>query len=374
MPKYKGLFCSKPFEWFEVTQSNNRFRVYMCCPSWLDTPVGSLQYQSVEEIWNGEKAQEIRRSILDGSFKYCNSSRCAFLQTVSGPVMKNVDVKDEDLKEVIEKKLTILPYGPKKIICTYDQSCNLSCPSCRTEIIIETGSKEQILKIQDKIQNEGLKDAELLYITGSGDPFGSPFFRKWLQTMKKEDMPNLKDIRLHTNAMLWTPKIWDTISKEIQKLITSAEISIDAATSKTYSVNRRGGRFEKLLKNLEFISTLRKSGPLKSVTISMVVQENNFMEMPDFVCLGKRFGFDIVYFSQLVNWGTFSEREFKNRAIHFTNHPRHSDFVDLLQNEIFDDPVVHLGNLTETRNSGKRRSRNSIKWLKDAFNPFNFGG
>ena len=192
MLKDEQLFCSKPFKWFEITQVNEIGEVYMCCPAWLDTPIGNLRYQSVEEIWNGEEAQKLRRSILDGSFKYCNRSRCPFLSTVLEPVERIKDVKDEDLKLVIEKGLTILPYGPQEINCCYDKSCNLSCPSCRTEIIIESKNKQKILEIQDKIRNEALQDAHLLYITGSGDPFGSPFFRKWLRTMKREDMPNLQ--------------------------------------------------------------------------------------------------------------------------------------------------------------------------------------
>jgi MoaA/NifB/PqqE/SkfB family radical SAM enzyme len=169
--------------------------------------------------------------------------------------------------------------------------------------------------------------------------------------MKIKDMPNIKKIHLQTNGQLYTPKMWGTIAQNIQQLIKSVDISIDAASSETYSINRRDGSFKRLLENLEFISTLRKSGPLGWVGISMVVQENNFMEMPDFVRLGKRFGFDTVYFSQLVNWGTFSEEEFRNRAIHLLTHPRNSEFVDLLKDEIFDESLVNLGNLTETVSS-----------------------
>jgi len=316
----------------------------------LDTPIGNLQHQSVEEIWNGEKAQEIRRSILDGTFEFCDRSRCAFLQMESGPVQRIKDVKDKDLKEAIEKDLTILPYGPGEIICCYDRSCNISCPSCRVELIVETKDEQRILNIQEKINAEALKDAYRLHITGSGDPFGSPFFRKWLQTMKKEDTPNLKHIHLQTNGLLWTEKMWHTIATDIQQLVKSTEISIDAATSETYSINRRGGNFEKLLRNLDFISVLRKRDHLEHLAISMVVQENNFLEMPDFVLLGKRFNVDITTFSQIVNWGTFTAQEFNKRAIHFPTHPRHSEFVDLLKNEIFDDPIAVLGNLTALRN------------------------
>lgn len=347
MLKNKQLFCSKPFTWFEITNVKELGEVYLCCPAWLDNSVGNLQFQSVKDIWNSKKAQEIRRSILDGTFEYCDYSRCAFLQTETGPVEKIESVNDKALKEIVEKKQMILSYGPGQIICTYDRSCNLSCPSCRTKRIIERRHKKQIVKIQEKIQNEALKDACYLHITGSGDPFGSPFFRKWLQSMKREGMPGIKTIHLQTNALLWTQKMWDTITEEIQLLITSADISIDAANPETYSENRRGGSFRKLLENLEFISALRRSGPLKRVCISMVVQENNYREMPDFIRLGKHFCFDSVYFSQLVNYGTYSDKEFKKRAVHFPDHPRHQEFVALLKNEIFHDSIVQLGNLTD---------------------------
>jgi MoaA/NifB/PqqE/SkfB family radical SAM enzyme len=342
------LFCAKPFRWFEVSGwYEPKGDVFMCCPTWLETPIGNIQCQSVEEIWNGEKAREIRRSILDGSFGFCNRSRCPYLQTISGPVEKINDVKDEELMTVIEDGLTILPFGPREINCSYDKSCNLSCPSCRTEVIIEKAYERQIGEIQNKLQKEALKDAYLLYITGSGDPFGSPFNRKWLQTMQRKTMPHLKMVHIHTNAQLWTPEMWSTIPGEIRELVKSTEISIDAASPATYALNRRGGSFERLLRNLEFIRTMRKNGPLNSVTISMVVQENNFREMPDFVSLGKCMDFDNVYFSRLVNWGTFSEEEFKSRAIHLPSHPRHHELLALLRNEVFREPIVHSGNLTE---------------------------
>lgn len=342
----KSLFCSKPFKWFEVFSWNEVGQVYLCCAGWLDISIGNLRYQSVEEIWNSEKAQEIRNSILDGSFKFCDQSLCPYLQTASGPVSKVEDVTDKDLRFIIKNGLRSLPYGPRAINCSYDKSCNLSCPSCRTEIIIEGKNEKNILDIQSKIQNEALKDAHLLYMSGIGDPFGSPFSKKWLQTMKREDMPNLREIFLQTNAQLWTPQIWSKIPKNIQQLVKSTEISIDAATSETYSINRRGGSFEKLLANLNFISQLRKNGPLKTMRISMVVQENNFGEMPDFINLGKSLNVDTVFFTQLVNWGTFSDEEFSRRAIHLPAHPRHSEFASLLNDKIFNEPIVHLGNLT----------------------------
>ncbi|HWO43631.1 MAG TPA: hypothetical protein VNO43_17720 [Candidatus Eisenbacteria bacterium] len=159
-------------------------------------------------------------------------------------------------------------------------------------------------------------------------------------------MPNLRHIHLHSNGLLWTEAMWRTIPEDIRVLIRSCEISIDAARSDTYAINRRGGNFSKLLANLNFISALRRDGPLEFVKISMVVQANNFREMPAFVRLGERFGFDSVYFSQLVNWGTFSDAEFRSRAVHLPAHPAHREFAQLLRSPSLKHPLVDLGNLT----------------------------
>lgn len=356
MAEGSRLFCSKPFRWFEVSRGQSEGEVYVCCPAWLSTPIGNLLHQSVAEVWNGEMAQELRRSILDGSFKYCDGGRCPFLQRVDGPVQYVEDVTDPEMRAVIDGNLTELPFGPRDINCSYDRSCNLSCPSCRTELIMETDAADRILGIQRKINDQALKDARLLYITGSGDPFGSPYFRKWLQTMRRADMPRLEVIHLHSNGLLWSPRMWATIPEEIRALVTEADISIDAASAATYAENRRGGEFERLVRNLDFIGTLRADGPLRWFGINMTVQANNYAEMRDFVALGRRVGADSIAFHQIVNWGTFSDEDFVSRAIHRPDHPRHQDFLAVLADPLFDQPGVFVSNLTALRAGARAKA------------------
>ena len=234
----EAMSCSKPFTWFEVSGTGD---VYLCCPSWLDTSIGNLGSHSVQDVWNGPVAQDIRRSILDGSFSYCNAARCPYLQSVRTGSARIEGVTNPDLRAVIEGGLTVLPYGPRDVNCCFDRSCNLSCPSCRTSLLVETHRRDEILSLQQRISDEALVDARLLYITGSGDPFGSPFFRQWLRTMRVEDMPHLEIIHLHTNGLLWNPAMWSSIPAPTRALVRYADISIDAATPETYAVNRRVG-------------------------------------------------------------------------------------------------------------------------------------
>ena len=219
---------------------------------------------------------------------------------------------------------------------------------------METSHGEAILDIQKRIEDEALSEARLLYITGSGDPFGSPFFRRWLQTMKRSAMPKLERIHLHTNALLWTERVWESIPEETRALVRGATISIDAATPETYAVNRRGGDFARLLERLAFISELRASGPLEYLEIHMTVQANNYKEMPEFVELGRRYNCDRVSFHQMLDWGSFSENEYKARAIQFPDHPEHSSFLTMLNDPALVDPIVYLSNFTELQRRSTR--------------------
>jgi hypothetical protein len=345
----KRLFCTKPFTWFEVSRWDREGEVFVCCPGWMTSGIGNLLDSTVAEVWNGDRAQDIRRSILDGSFEYCIEARCPFLQSKSGPVQLVDDVKDALMRQAIDQNLTLLPWGPQEINASYDRSCNLSCPSCRTEVIMEHARKNEILSIQTKLTNEALGEAKFLYITGSGDPFGSPYFREWLTSMRLSDMPQLEKIYLHTNGLLWTQRNWERIHPEIRARVLEAHVSIDAASPGTYAINRRGGDFERLLRNLEFVARDLRPSPLLWLGVSMVVQENNFEEMADFVRLGQRFGVNGVYFSQIVNWGTFSDEEFSKRAIHLPEHPRHGELIEALRNPILDSPEVYIGNLSYLR-------------------------
>ncbi len=339
-----ALFCSRPFTFFEIANHPKRGEAYLCCPTWLPHSLGNATHQDIASMWNGETAAAIRRSILDGSFKYC-TTHCPWLQTASGPVQKISDVADPELKRIIEHKLVEIS-SPRIINAAFDRSCNLSCPTCRNEHFIERESAPEIRKLQRLIDAQLLPEAEQLYITGSGDAFGSPFFLEWLRNLDVIDKPKLK-IHLHTNAQLWTPAIWTKLPAAVRRVVATTEISIDAASERTYLLNRRGGSWSKLMDNLEFIAKLRVEGPLQHLRIHMLVQENNFDEMPAFVALGARIGADHIYFSHLVNWGTFTEEEWARRSIHLRTHPRHEELLAMLAHPSLKDPRADFGNLSE---------------------------
>ncbi|WP_305046665.1 SPASM domain-containing protein [Geoalkalibacter sp.] len=333
-----GLICTQPFDWCEVHGDGS---VFLCCPAWLKAPAGNLLRQSLDEIWNGPLAREVRKGVLNGSFHRCGR-RCPRLAAGRPPVMLLDRVEDSEIRAALGAGQSVLPYGPKTLNLCLDHRCNLACPSCRSEFLAPGASSTHVDHLIEKILADVAPHAQTLVIAGHGEPFASPAYGAILRGYSPAIWPRLGEIRLHTNGLLWDEAAWQSIAAA-HSLIREAEISVDAACAATYALNR-GGDWQRLLANLRFIATLPLHGKL-----SFVVQRNNFREMPAFVELARSLGFS-AYFSQLVNWGTFSREEYRRRAVHIAEHSDHEEFLAILS-QIAGRHQVDLGNLAPLLNA-----------------------
>lgn len=324
----KNIICAVPFVSFEIHERSN----FLCCPSWMTKhlPEGL----GVRESFTCKEAREVRDSILDGSYKYCDENQCPFLIDASkgiSPVKplyhKNADNFPLDLKNAIDSHNKNEEWIPRTMQFAFDRSCNLKCPSCRIEIIVANSKKIESVKATiDEIEHEYSKGIKTLYITGSGDPFISVGFRDFLRTLNPKKYPILENIHLHTNATKWDRKMWESM-KVSHPYIKSCEISIDAGTKETYEKKTRlGGNWDELIDNLKFIATIPT---LERIKTSFVVQKHNYKEMKIFYDLmisifGKKVN---VFYGRINNWGTFTDEEFKEHQVWDENNPLYNDFV-----------------------------------------------
>ena len=350
--KEEQYYCARPFQWFSLLDNGN---VAPCCPPWVNGyTYGNLKESSMEEVWNSEKAQEFRRSILDGSFKYCNEKSCPLLQLKIGEVSTLEKMKQENpiVYHDIKNNKTKLDHGPRSINCDYDRSCNLSCPSCRRDVIMISGKKrEEALELQDKLIKEGFTDVSCLTVCGSGDAFASPVFRKLLQNLREEDAPNLEGITILTNGLL-AKKYWDSLGDYAKNKINLVSVSIDAASEKTYNINRRGGDWNELQENLAFIQNIRESGQIYEFKISMVVQENNFHEIKDFVKMGELYNVDGIVlqiiepdFIRDLGYSDYFD-EWLTKAVQEKIHPRHEELCQIIKDPFFNKYIERYKNAT----------------------------
>lgn len=157
--------------------------------------------------------------------------------------------------------------------------------------------------------------------------------------------PNLK-IRFQTNGVALTEKKWVSLPSEVKKRVLDIGISIDGASPATYEKLRLGGKFESLVRNIEFLANMpdKKTYGI-NLNLNMIVQEQNYREIVQLVILGKRLGVDKVSFTYLRDWGTFPDGEYVRNAIHLPEHPDHSKLLEILKDPVLVDSAVDMGNL-----------------------------
>ena len=338
----KKRICTKPFEWLELF-NEPKGAIYACCPGWLPTPIGNLEDADAKSIWQGEKASEIRQSVIDGSFKYCSKDFCPY---VADPFAPESPIKDVDEFEYQEYQLAVsrpdlyLP-SPKTINCAYDRSCNLQCPSCRSEIMQASKTERADYKaLIDDVLSVFADDLGTLYVTGSGDPFASRHYWELLTSDIAERYPSLK-YRLHSNAIMFTEARWEKM-QSLHGKISLIEISIDGGRQASYEINRYPAKWDDLMERMSFIASIRRQYPDMLLKINYVVQANNWRDMKPLVGLAEEWGADIVKFSKINNWGTYTPSEYRKVCIHEPTHPDFDDFSRYIDDVIFDSAMIMM--------------------------------
>jgi len=336
--------CTAPFNYLEI----HKEKVFGCCPSWMTIPYGDTN--NLSSVWNSDIAVKTRESVLDGSYRYCDKNKCAYLsQLINTNIPTDIFIKkSQDIS---------LNNGPTRLNLSFDLSCNLSCPSCRKNI----SNDDELLNINRILKNVSLEfknTVTYIYISGTCDPFASKTFRNFLKNFNIDMFPKLEHIHLHTNGLLLTEQMWNEI-ENVHKYIKSIEISIDAATKDTYEKIRRGGKWETIIKNINFISTIPT---IKEKSYSFVVQDTNYKEMKMFYDMivnlphiNKRY---IIYFGKILNWGTYSDDEFLIKQIWNENHINFNDFIlELRKVGIIYKSINNMNDIIEKYNLQPNKNR-----------------
>ncbi|HEY4642728.1 MAG TPA: radical SAM protein, partial [Thermoanaerobaculia bacterium] len=331
-------FCHVPFTHLSTGFQGESF--LCCCPAWVPFSVGNvLSAPTAESVWNSEAAVEVRRSVLDGDFKYCSRTLCSYIAAQKLP--SKDDIADPTLRGYIDQRKTVLDDVPRMVQLNHDPTCNLACPSCRTDIIAAKAEEQDtyaaagervILPLLKKVSGQS-------YISGGGEPFSSKHFRSILAALNRDDYPGLY-IYLVTNGLLLSSQRWAEYPK-LPEMIDILSVSIDAARQETYENLRRPGKWPVLMRNLEVMAEMRRAQKLRRFQINFVVQEDNFREMLDFVALGKRLGVDDVWFQRLTNYGAFDEATFAKADVTSPRHPHHAELLDIIRNPLLQGPEIN---------------------------------
>jgi MoaA/NifB/PqqE/SkfB family radical SAM enzyme len=279
-PIYKGKFCSAPFDIMQIDEDGD---VMLCgCQLHMPYVIGNIYKDTLQNIWLGVKADQVRQAVIDEDFTYCNWA-CASLTMLP------------DRPQILPALLDF----PKIIKIDLDRSCNLKCPSCRENIIIEKNSPK--INKQTELYNEIVNWARenpntqiSIVPLASGEIFASHSGLEFLHSLMNYPYDNIR-LTITTNGTLLNKN--RELIKNIKHLIKNIVVSIDAATSETYSIVR-GGDWQELMLGLEFIQSIDMS-PLD---FRFCIQKNNWHEIKLFAELANKFNARVGY-QKLLDWG-----------------------------------------------------------------------
>jgi hypothetical protein len=324
----KQFVCPEPFDRFDIGPSGD---VLVCCGHWLPTSIGNILTEPVENILNSTKAQKIRESVTDGSYKYCNHLECGAMIQGILPTREELDSSRAG-RAVASGDYRV--EGVDQVLFAFDQTCNLSCPSCRRERIVErlSESEEKARAVEQKLLPL-LPNLKVLNINPAGELFASKPSRKILELISQERCPDLK-LDIISNGTLFSEEEWNKFPG-IHNKVRSVRISADAARKETFEKLRRLGKYEVFLHNMRFLSRLRRAGVIPELKFSFTYQLDNFREMDEFVAFCEDMNCDFAIFERLQNLGAFTLDEYRCKAIHHETHPLHAEFIEMIKDPLF---------------------------------------
>jgi molybdenum cofactor biosynthesis enzyme MoaA len=305
--------CNVPFK--HVTVDSNSDCLLCYCDGWLPISVGQvLDFDSLQDIWESPIAKMLQNDIQQKKFSWCAVQHC-------GVINHNVN------REYYSLNINI------------DDSCNLACPSCRREARMLSQGPEYDKKIMhvDRILSWLDKFEQPIRISfgGNGDALASHIFRNLIKNYRYKFG---QTFQITTNGLLLKKVIADSA---IRPAIDVFSVSVDAGTQIVYENVRRPGKWSTLLENLEWLSENRGKS---FVTLNFVVQNKNFKDLPAFVELCQKFSF-VGSIQALNDWGTWNSQPvlnpdawtlqngtFLDHNVTDVNHPKHTEFVEVLHN------------------------------------------
>lgn len=288
-PHLKGKFCPAPFTDISVDPNGD----FTMCKCQLHMPfvVGNAKTTTIEQAWNSELATAVRQSVIEGTFDYC-SWKCPGLNQLEDHVPPNI--KDSKY--------------PTWLNISNDLSCNLKCPSCREQVIVE--KNPTVLEKQNQLIDQivGFEQPIIVNPCNNGEPLVSP---STMYLLKNIDQMNLKHVKLYLSTNGTLIYRYRELIESISDRIVGFGISIDAATEQTYQ-KVRGDLWNDLMQGIRWVSTLNK--PLH-LSARFVVQGKNYHEMRDFVIMTKELGFKDVHFQLIRDWGHWSDQWWNNNKL-----------------------------------------------------------
>ncbi|MCL2439931.1 MAG: SPASM domain-containing protein [Alphaproteobacteria bacterium] len=312
--------CRHPFETVEIHRDGE---VYFCCPAYNKNSIGNVYKDSFKEIWNSDKAKEIRSLVIKGDYRFCDLGICGRKLLDYAPASVHVS------------------NPPKQVKFCHDKECCLACGGCRKSQLVS--SSDDLVRLDSKIEGVYLpilEGADSVDLAGDGDPFASRHYRTLIKRIV-ETYPDMK-FSFHTNGVLASRQMLEELG--VVDRLDVIQISFHSSTKQTWQNFTRGRpeQYDALMENIKYLSELRKSGRLPTLQFNFVITNFNYRELVPFIRLAKSFSANRVEVWGYRNRSEQTEDEAARLGVFHPVHPEYDKLREILRGPVFADPEVYL--------------------------------
>jgi MoaA/NifB/PqqE/SkfB family radical SAM enzyme len=259
-------FCYYPFAQMLLQPTG---AVSPCC--WNQQySLGNVPEQTLEQIWNGEPAQNLRREFLEGKPRSCKTQ------------MDHIGChrySRRDFSDLFELKVK-QSAGPRRLDLRLNGKCNLECVMC------DVWSQPNGIYDESSFWKNGpteifphLLEIDLL----GGEPFVQADTFRLIHEVSQVN-PKCTWAFVTNGHYRFADKIHETLDKVSIRWI---QVSLDSLNPETYKKIRVRGDLNKPLATIEDLFTYQKSRMVNGSTfrllISICVQKDNWREIEAFI-------------------------------------------------------------------------------------------
>lgn len=274
-----GAACPAPFLVMDFDPEGN---VHACCVGALH-PLGNVGSQSIREIWEGERAQVLRRALARDDFDFgCGSCRHRVAEG-SGP---------PDLEYYRTMPPSPDPAWPQVMAFALNNTCNLQCVMCGGNFSSKIRSqREQRPKLEPPYHDRFYDElAEFLpHLRRVEFRGGEPFLirenqRVW-DLIVEQDLD--LEVQATTNGTVWN----EEVERVLDALPFQITMSMDGVTAETNEAIRIGTDHAEVLENFErFARYAAEKGT--RLDLSFCLLRHNWHEVADIIEHADRLGVD----------------------------------------------------------------------------------
>lgn len=251
-----------------------------CADPRAERPVGDLNRESLLDIWQGPRMEQIRSELQSGCLDFC--LKCGLKQLNHGPITT--------------RTFPATLSSPSRLFVEPSIRCNISCykSHCNKTSGIEDTRRNQLLQPQlfESLMEQAGPSLQRLELFNYGEPFINKNLPDMITSVRK-NYPHVFTFT-STNGLVWNND--QQLEKVIDSGLHELVFSIDGASPEVYERYRQGGDFSRAIHNMKRLIEIRNSKgatyPIVTYRYILFHWNDNDQEMENARHLAREVGVD----------------------------------------------------------------------------------